>query len=74
MRRDIHDLHVIGDNIFFQPLGDFLRQAGFKIHQQFIGEAQDIQVALHPALGSGDGSITTFARAKLFYIIGNLSM
>ena len=72
MRRGVHDLHVVGDNIFFQPRRNFFGQARLKIQQQFVGERKNIQVAFHFAFGGGDGGVTAFAGAEFFHVVRHL--
>jgi hypothetical protein len=57
---------------FLQPLRNFPGQARFKIQQQFVGQAKDIQVAFHFAFGGGDGGIAAFAHAEFFHVIRHL--
>ena len=47
MRCDIHDLHIVGDDEFFQPLRNFSDQSRLKIQKQFIRERKNVQVAFH---------------------------
>ncbi len=74
MRRDVHDLHVVGDDEFFQSLRNFLRQTRLKIQKQFIRQTENIQVAFHFALVGRDGGVTTFADAQFFHIVRHLAV
>jgi hypothetical protein len=74
MWRGVHDLDVVGDDEFFEALRDFFGEAGLEIEQQFIGEAEDVQVALHFAFGGGDGGVATFAGAEFFDVVGDLAV
>ena len=59
---------------FSKRCRNFLRQPRFKIQKQFIGECKNVQIAFHFPFGRGDGGITAFAHAKLFHIVGDLSV
>src|SRR5215471_15033925 len=74
MRRDVHDLNVVGDDIFFQPLSDCCRKAGFKIEQQLVRETKDIQVTLHSAFGGDESGVTTVAGIQSFHIVCHLAV
>ena len=72
MRRDVHNLHVVGDDESFQSRGNFSRQAGLEIQKQFIRERENIQIAFHFPLGCGDGGVAAFAGAEFFHIVRHL--
>ena len=74
VRRDVHDLHVIGDNVFLQSLHDGWREAGFEVEEQFILQREDVQVALHLALRRDERGVTTLADAEAFHIVGDLAV
>ena len=72
VRRGVHDLHVVGHNVFLQPARNFFGQARFQIEQEFVSQAKDVHVGFHFALGGGDGSVTTSANLEFFYVVGHL--
>ena len=74
MRRDVHDLHVVGDDEFFQSLRNFLRQARFEIQKQFVRQTENVQVAFHFALGGDERGVTTFTDAQFFHVVRHLAV
>src|SRR6185369_12485273 len=74
MWRDFHDLHVVGNDVFFEPLGDGGVKAWLKIQEDFVSEGIDIEIAFHFAFGSDERGITAFACAQTIYIVCDLAM
>ena len=74
MRRGVHDLHVVGDDEFFEPLRNFPGQARLEVQKQFVRQAENVQVAFHFAPGGDERGVTTGANGQLFHVIRDLSV
>ena len=74
MRRGVHDLHVVGDDEFFETRGNLFGQSRLEVQKQFVRERKNIQVAFHFTFGRGDRGVTTFARAKFFHVVRDLAV
>ena len=74
MRRGIHNLHIVGDDVFLEARGEVPSQPRLGIQEQFLRQSEDVQVSLHFALGGGDGGVAALAGAELFHVVGHLSV
>ena len=74
MRRGVHNLHVVGDDEFFQALGNFRGQSWLEIEQQFVLETEDVQVTFHLPLCRDERGITAFTAAQFLDVVRHLTM
>jgi hypothetical protein len=74
MRRDVDDLDVVGDHVFFETVGNGFGKAWFEIQEEFLGEAIDIEVALHFAFCGDEGGVGAIAVSKAFYVVRDLAV
>ena len=74
MRGGVHELDIVGHNIAFQPGGDGGGEAGFKIEQEFLGQAGDVEVGLHFAFEGGEGGVAALAGGEFFDVVGHLAV
>ena len=72
--RDIDDLDIVRNDILFEALGDGSGEAGLEIDEQFVGEAEDVEVALHLAFGGDEGGVAALAWAERVDVIGDLAV
>ena len=74
MRRGIDQLRVIGDHVFFQTLRDGAGEARLEIQQQFIGEREEVEIALHLALGVDEQRVTALAELQRGDVVRDLAV
>ena len=70
--RSVHDLHVVGDDEFFEPLRNFPGQARLEVQKQFVWQAENVQVAYHFAPGGGQRGVTAGTDGQFFHVIRDL--
>ena len=71
---DIDHLHVVRNHIFFEPLRNDSSKSRFKIQQQLILQAEDIEIALHFALCRHEGRVAAFAHAQALHVVRHLAV
>jgi hypothetical protein len=74
VRGGVEHLHVVGDDVFLQPLGDGGGVTRFEVEEQFVSEAVEVQVAVHLALGVDERSVTALADAEALHVICHLAV
>ena len=74
MIADVENLHVVGDDVFFESGEECGSDAWFEIEEQFIVEAIDICVGNHLAFGVGDRAVTSLARLQSVDVVGDLAV
>ena len=74
MRSDIGDLHILRDDIPFQPRLHSRREAGLEIEQDLIGQPIGKQVAFHFALGVDEGGVAAGEFPEAVDVVSYLPM
>ena len=74
MRSDIGDLHILRDDIPFQPCLHGRRKAGLEVEQDLIGQPIGKQVAFHFALGVDEGGVAAGEFPEAVDVVSYLPM
>ena len=74
VRRDVHDLDVLGDDVVFEAFREGLGEARFEIEQQLLRQRVDEGVGDETALRAAERRVATAACGEGLDVIGHLTV
>lgn len=70
----VHDLHVLGHDVVFQPRLEGVDQAGFEVEEQLLRKGEHMDVRNEPSLGRTERRRTPGSDRQRPDVVGDLSI